>query len=155
MLSASCWMSMAPPCTSVFRPFYLKGVKVPANLSIAGKEYSADSPWWTFKKLQRRIEKNYPLFAPIIRNVWKKFERRELEQLEIVERRVFNLLKKGESKKAVSILQRFVDKNSEDTLKMAKQLDNLLYQMEEIMPKYRDLREQYLDNLNKEVNLKI
>lgn len=155
MLRASCWMSMTPPCTSVFRPFYLKGVKIPSNLSVGGREYSTDSPWWTFKKLQRHVERNYSTFAPIIRNIWKEVERLEHEQLKVIERKVFNLLKNGKTESAISILQRFVDRNSEDTLKMAKQLDNLLYHMERIVPKYKDLREPYLKNLNKEANLKI
>jgi len=155
LLKASCWASMVAPCTSVFMPFYPKGVGVPRDLSMADKEYSASSPWWVFKRLQRRTERNYPVLGSVARRVWKEAEKRMMKQRFIVERKALQLIREGEEAKAADLLQRFVNTCSEAALKRARQLDRLLYELEKTVPKYKDLREEHLNSLNKDAKIEI
>lgn len=155
LLKAQCWICMAAPCTSVFMPFYHKQVKVPENLSIADKEYSASSPWWVFKKLQRHTERNYPLLGYAVRKVWKDMERRVISQRSMIENEALDLIREGKEAEAISILQDFVNTCPENSIRQARQLDKLLYDLERNAPKYTDLREEYLNSLNKKVKLEI
>jgi dipeptidase len=155
LMRASCWVCMTAPCTSVFMPFYLKGVTVPGVLSVGSQAYSHDSPWWIFKKLQRHSERNYPILGPITRNVWKGAEKRMAAQRVAVERSVTRLIKEGKRKKAVEILQKFVNESSEAAIKQASELNEILYDVEKMVPRYVDLRENYFNRLNKEANIQI
>ena len=41
------------PCLSAFRPVYLGGVGLPAELDLGSGAYDEGSPWWRFERLQR------------------------------------------------------------------------------------------------------
>lgn len=153
-IKASCWASMTSPCTSLFMPLYAN-VPIPKVLSVADKVYSEESPWWIFKKLQRHTERNYPILGPLIRKFWKETEKRMIEQRAIVEHDAMRLIKEGKKAKSVEILQKFIEISSEEAIKQAKELNEILYSVEKITPKYKDLRETYLNSLNKEANIDI
>lgn len=52
------WHAFAVPCISVYAPYSI-AAEVPAQVSFAGGEYSKDSAWWNFEKLQYAIEEDY------------------------------------------------------------------------------------------------
>lgn len=155
LLRASCWAGMSTPCTSVFMPFYPKGVSIPGNLSVADDAFSERSPWWVFKRLQRHTERNYPVLGPVARSAWKDAERRMVGQRSKVERAALQLIEEGEEAEAVELLQEFVNTCSEESLGQAGHLNRLLYGLEKTVPKYKDLREAYLNSLNKEAKIEI
>jgi secernin len=68
------WISFGTPCTVVFLPVYLSGA-IPAALARGGEEPSADSAWWTFKRLQDAGSRDPARTAPILRASWAEFER--------------------------------------------------------------------------------
>ncbi len=78
------WSSMAPPCCSVFRPFY--NVKwLPEDLQHADALYREQDPWWTFIELERYIALNYEKFAPKVKETFSSMENRFLEEAEYIE----------------------------------------------------------------------
>lgn len=79
------WSSMAPPCCSVFRPFY-NVTWLPEDLQQAHALYGEKDQWWTFIELERYIALNYEAFAPKAKEVFGKMEDRFLEEAEHVEK---------------------------------------------------------------------
>jgi len=154
ILRSSCWVCMAAPCVSVFHPLYVKEVEFPSELSIGDERFSEDSPWWRFKRLQRHVERNYAFFAPIVREVWRGFERMELDRIKALERESIELMKAGKREEAVRKLQRFVKEMCDLSLNLAEELDIFLRRLDSLLPKYHDLRGEYLDRLDEEVGLK-
>lgn len=67
------WNAFAVPCMSVFAPYAVSS-KLPSEISSAGAQYSEDSAWWQFERLQYAIEEDY------CRNI--KWWRPEADKLE-------------------------------------------------------------------------
>ena len=155
LLRAQCWASMTAPCTSVFMPFYPRQVKTPDNLSVAGKTYSAVSPWWGFKRLQRHTERNYPVLGPVVRKVWKEIERRMISQRSNIEDEALKLIRKGEEVDAVLLIQGFVDTCTKNAIRQLRMLDRHLYNLEKNTSSYFDLRREYLNALNREAKIEV
>jgi len=80
------WGSMAPPCCSIFRPFYNVG-EIPKGLSDAHSLYSEEQQWWIFIELERYIALNYEKFAPKVRAGFDQLENEFLEEALHVESR--------------------------------------------------------------------
>lgn len=155
LLKAQCWAAMTAPCTSIFLPFYPRRVKTPDNLSVADTTYSAASPWWGFKRLQRHTERNYPALGPVVRKAWKKMERRMIRQRTTIEDEARELIRKGAEDDAVQLLQNFVDTCTTNALRQLRMLDSQLYDIEKNTPNYCDLRREHLNTLNKEAKIEI
>ena len=76
---------MAPPCCSVFRPFY--NVKwLPEDLQQADGMYDAKSQWWTFIELERYLALNYEKFAPKVKMAFQSMENGYLEEAALLEK---------------------------------------------------------------------
>ena len=56
------WNAFACPCVSIFAPYTVEN-ELPVSLSSAGAQYSEDSAWWQFERLQYAIEQDYPRYA--------------------------------------------------------------------------------------------
>lgn len=58
------WNAFACPCMSVYAPYTINS-ELPATISLAGAQYTEDSAWWQFEKLQYLIERDYPRYMAI------------------------------------------------------------------------------------------
>jgi dipeptidase len=72
------WASMAPPCCSIFRPFYNVDW-LPDDLQHANALYRPEDQWWRFIELERYIALNYELYAPPVK---KRLRAKETEYIE-------------------------------------------------------------------------
>lgn len=73
------WSAMAPPCCSVFRPFY--NIEwLPEDLQQADGMYDTKSQWWTFIELERYLALNYEKFAPKVKKAFQSMENGYLEE---------------------------------------------------------------------------
>lgn len=79
------WGSMAPPCCSIFRPFYNINW-LPEDLKHADALYRPEEQWWVFTELERYIALNYEKFAPKAKAEFYKLENEFLDEAEHIER---------------------------------------------------------------------
>lgn len=79
------WGSMAPPCCSIFRPFYNTDF-VPDDLQHARSLYRPEDQWWQFTELERYIALNYEKFAPKVRTEFNAMEDEFLQKAEYIEK---------------------------------------------------------------------
>ena len=78
------WGSMAPPCCSIFRPYYNIDF-IPDDLQHAESLYRPEDQWWQFIELERYISLNYDKFAPKVKEEFGKMEDEFIQQAEYVE----------------------------------------------------------------------
>jgi len=69
------WASLGSPCVGVFLPLFLAG-ELPAALALGGAEPTPDAPWWRFKELLTRVERDWPRHAAPVRAAWDALEAR-------------------------------------------------------------------------------
>ena len=134
-------------------PLYPNEAEILGKISVAGDVYSENSPWWIFKRLQRHTERNYPVLGPFVRGIWKDVERRMIDQRSRVERAVIQSLDEGNEAGAIELLHFFVNTCTDECIKQARCLDKLLDGMERKLPKYRDIRGDYINSLNEDVKI--
>ena len=79
------WGSMAPPCCSIFRPFYNVDW-LPDDLQHARSLYRPEDQWWQFTELERYIALNYDKFAPKVKDEFNKMEDEFLDKAEFIEK---------------------------------------------------------------------
>lgn len=58
------WNAFGCPCLSAYAPYTVTNT-LPSQLSCARAQYSDDSAWWQFERLQYAIEQDYPRYAPL------------------------------------------------------------------------------------------
>lgn len=106
------WGSMAPPCCSIFRPYYNIDW-LPEDLQMAKALYNEKDQWWIFTELERYIALNYNTFAPKVKSSFKSLEKEFLQEAEHIE-------SSYDGNKAV--LKEFTIRTNLESLKMAKNL---------------------------------
>lgn len=79
------WGSMAPPCCSVFRPFYNIDW-LPEDLGKAALEYTEADQWWRFTELERYIALNYDKFAPKVKKEFDAMENAFIQEAAEIEK---------------------------------------------------------------------
>lgn len=79
------WGSMAPPCCSIFRPYYNVDF-LPEDLQQARSLYRPEDQWWQFTELERYIALNYEKYAPKVKEVFCKLEDEFIQKAEHVEK---------------------------------------------------------------------
>jgi len=120
------WASFSNPCTNVFKPFYLHGVKVPSAYSIGTSTYSEDSPWWSANRVKLLCDLNYRALAPAARGTFDATEAWEMERQMTAESKVRTLLEQNNEAGAVQSLQEFVDENCRRTSEEYRMLNRTL-----------------------------
>jgi dipeptidase len=123
------WYSVCPPCESVFIPVYAGTTEIfkPWRSGVGGEDwtnYTSDSAWWRFKRLQYHIEKNYEVCQPLVRERWGKFYQKELGQTQKFEKKVEKMLRRGKTDQAQLELNKFVNKNLEEVYEEVNSLSN-------------------------------
>ncbi len=78
------WGSMAPPCCSIFRPYYNIDF-IPDDLQHAHALYRQEDQWWQFIELERYIALNYEKFAPKVKEEFSRMEDEFIQKAEYVE----------------------------------------------------------------------
>lgn len=74
------WGSMAPPCCSIFRPYFNIGF-LPEQLQHAHALYRNSDQWWIFTELERYIALNYEVFSPGVRSAFGALENELIEMV--------------------------------------------------------------------------
>ena len=105
------WASFSNPCSNVFKPFYLHGVRVPSNYAQGTSTYSPDSPWWSAHRLKLICDLNHEAVNPAVRAVFDQTERWEFSRQRAVEAQALKLAETGRGSEAAAILQGYVDEN--------------------------------------------
>lgn len=80
------WGSMAPPCCSIFRPYFNLNW-LPDDLQHAHALYDAKDQWWIFTELERYIALNYEKFAPKVKTEFHKLEDSFIAEAKFLEER--------------------------------------------------------------------
>lgn len=78
------WGSMAPPCCSIFRPYYNIDW-LPEDVQYAHALYRTQDQWWRFIELERYIALNYEKFALKVQKEFNKLEDEFIEEAEHIE----------------------------------------------------------------------
>lgn len=110
------WGSFGSPCVGVFLPYYVDG-ELPPVLARGGAESSADSPWWRFKALLTRVERDWERHGPPLRAQWAELEARLATDAAAVEREATQLRRAGEPARAASLLTRSMQANVAEMLR--------------------------------------
>lgn len=76
------WSCFCVPCMSIFAP-YTVNAQLPEIIFTAGEEYSEDSAWWRFERMQHAIEQDYPKYIGRWRSIQKGMEAKFLEAVKI------------------------------------------------------------------------
>jgi dipeptidase len=105
------WASFSNPCCNVFRPLYLNGPSIAAELARGTSTYAADAPWWWANRVKLFCDLNHKALAPGVREIFDATERWEMDRQREVEAEVRKLLAAGKKAEAVEALQRFTDAN--------------------------------------------
>jgi dipeptidase len=104
------WGSLGSPCVGVFLPYYVDG-ELPEILARGGARASADAPWWRFKELLTRVERDWTRHGPHARHFWDEFEHALAGETEEVEAKAVRLRRAGQRDSAARLLTRFMDAN--------------------------------------------
>jgi dipeptidase len=99
------WASLGSPCLGVFVPLYLEA-EIPPQLEVGGEHATDDSPWWGFKALLTRVERDWAL-APRVRAYWDEVEAAIETEREQVEAQARDLRRRGDATRASSELGAF------------------------------------------------
>ena len=79
------WGSMAPPCCSIFRPFYNIDW-LPEDLQKAASLYDDKSQWWLFIELERYIALSYDELSPVVKEEFNIKENEFIEESKHIEK---------------------------------------------------------------------
>jgi len=80
-----CWRAKATPCTSVFTPWYVGILAVPAQYQTGSQHYTPGSAYWTFRRLSESVDFDYGDRIRPVQDVWDAFEAWEFDLQETVE----------------------------------------------------------------------
>jgi len=134
------WRTSAEPCTSVLIPWYLGITKVPESyhkpvqidehLSLdfhlkppeGTFDYDSQHTWWTFRKLQNLVNKDYQNTIKKIRAVWDEFEERLFSDQTVVEDVAMRIFSKDRIL-ARNYLTEYAEKISLKATDMARMLE--------------------------------
>jgi len=128
------WRAVASPKTSVFTPLYW-GADVPEEWEyMALNEFDPKSPWWAFDVLDRMSRVNYEVFNPIVANVWKSVEERNVRQAHLIEKQVIKLTEEGKNVEVTKLLSDFHRENLDREWNIAKGLAKALQELYKVYP---------------------
>jgi len=120
------WASFSNPCINVFKPYYLNAPRVPASYAIGTSTYSADSPWWWANRVKLLSDLNLSALGPRIRSVFDQTERWEMDRQVRVEAEALRQIQAGKETDAVTLLQQFINENTERAGKEYQMLNQTL-----------------------------
>ncbi|UCD57513.1 MAG: C69 family dipeptidase [Candidatus Hydrogenedentota bacterium] len=115
------WASFGTPCCGVFMPLYIDG-GIPSALMRAGAEFSEDSVWWLFKRLDESVAMDVGARTPGVQAVWTELETEFRRKGADVEAEAHALQSKGETEQARSCLTKFMAENLEEVLARLRRL---------------------------------
>ena len=119
------WASLGTACCGVFMPLYVEG-EIPLALTCAGSEYSEDSVWWLFKRLDECVEKDFAGKSPRVQAVWSQAETEFSKKSITVEAEAKTLRADGKTEQARSCLTQFMEEN----------LDLVLTRLQELLTEF-------------------
>lgn len=100
------WAGLGSPCLGVFLPCYIDA-GIPEILARGGGRPTLDSPWWRFKELLTRVERDWLRHAPDVRRRWDAFESRVIEEAAHVEAAATAARRSGDRAGAAAALAEF------------------------------------------------
>jgi dipeptidase len=120
---------VCPPCESVFVPIYAGTTEIfkPWRSGMGGEDwtnYTTDSAWWRFKRLQYHVDKNYEVYQPLVRESWDRLYQKELGQTQRFEKKIEKMLRRGKTDQAQLEIDEFVNENLEEVYEEVNLLSN-------------------------------
>ncbi len=115
------WASLGNPCCGVFMPLYIDG-EIPPALTRAGSEFSDDSVWWLFRRLDEYVAEDYRERTPLVQDVWTELESAFRREAADVEAEAEALQSKGRHAQASSRLTQFMNEDLDKVLAALREL---------------------------------
>ncbi len=115
------WASLGNSCCGVFMPLYVEG-ELPPLLTRAGSEFSKDSAWWLFKKLDEYVAKDYATRTPLVQNAWLDLEAKFRTAAASIKTEAQSLQADRKNAQASSLLSDFMKRNLDQVLKRLYEL---------------------------------
>ncbi len=109
------WASVGAPCCGVFMPLYMGG-EIPKPLTQAGSEFSEDSVWWRFRKLNDLVSADYAGRTPRVQRIWGALEDEFRQRAVDVEAQAGELRSNDKAEQAGSVLAQFMQNNLDTVL---------------------------------------
>lgn len=110
-----CWASLGTACCGVFMPLYMDGA-IPHALTRAGSQFTDDSAWWLFKKLDEKVAEKFAARTPLVQRVWSELESSFAEAAPEIEAEAHALRTAGKTADASSLLTLFMEQNLDRVL---------------------------------------
>jgi dipeptidase len=125
-IGAMMWYAMVNPQFSGYIPLYAGSTTIAKEYSILDSANNVNSAWWAFKNLHNQANKNYAKNYPLVNNFWMDNHHKVVNKQKQIEKKVIFLINKGEKNKAIDLLSKFSQSQSEDSLHHAKRLLDLI-----------------------------
>jgi dipeptidase len=120
-LTTTIWTAFGSPCLSIFRPVYPFAVGLPTSLNQGGCQFSDDSPWWLFERLQRLVAQA-PSLANDVRAEFTKLEATFFEDTHKAETLAESQLALGDRNAALRTLRDLVESTTDRSLTLVSRL---------------------------------
>lgn len=94
-IGAVLWAGVGPTPFAIYVPYYFGINEISKPFATAGKEYSSESAFWTFRSLSDLITPRFNELAGKVIVEWEKFENDELKMQSEVEKKAVALFNKN------------------------------------------------------------
>jgi dipeptidase len=121
--------SMGMNLLGAYVPFYTGISSVPHAYGVGDKNASADSAFWTFRRVQTLAMRDFKTYAPIVQEEYATYEQQIAERLLQFETE-YNALYKEDPIKALKMMQAFSDSTAEEAMRTAERLAETLLTLE-------------------------
>jgi len=115
------YVALGMAALGIFIPLYQGVTSYPEAYSKGDNHCSSDSAYWILRKVQTLGMVNYKKYAPVIRDVYDRFEK-EMEQRQREMEANYLAIYKAQPIAAQELLQKFSDKLLEDILQVSRDL---------------------------------
>lgn len=123
---------------SLYLPYYQGLKKLPKSYQTGNDQFSDDSVYWRYRKVQTLAMTDYNAYAPIVKKAYAGFEQEISRRQQEMETNYLKIYEK-ESVRAEELIQNFTDKMIADAADLNDQLINQLF-----TKMAADIQEKYL-----------
>lgn len=120
------YIALGMAALTAFLPYYQGIHSLPESYQKGDNEFSDDSIYWQFKKVQALAMVNYNQYAPIVQEAYNRFEAELAKRQEQMEKE-FVALHSKDATKAQKLIQDFSDKMVADVTVLNQRLINQLF----------------------------
>ncbi len=117
------WCSLYSPCLSLFLPIFIEG-QLPTRLMQGDAILSADSPWWSFYRINQAVVRDPARWTTVVRQRWQPLQDELLISAYEIAQQARALIDDEAQNAASQLLSRYMNDNAERMMGMATALVN-------------------------------